>query len=88
MVSYLVPCSHVCFAVLFSIAITLLGEERAGLYTSLEYVAFCLFSLPLGVGDWLRIAIMASLDFSLNFLTNQSLIRHVCHLATTINCIH
>ena len=79
-------CCLTLFLVLMFVLLSCL--ERAGLYASLAYVAFCLFSLPLGVGDWLWIAIMASLDFSLNFLTNQSLIRRVCHLATTINCIH
>ena len=40
------------------------GEEGAGLCTSRAFVCFvralfCPFSLPLGVGDWLRFAIVA-----------------------------
>ena len=48
------PCSlSSCFFILFSIVITSLGEERAGLCASrvcFVCVSFCHFSLPLGVG--------------------------------------
>ena len=44
---------------------TSLGEEGAGLYPSRAFVclfctySFCNFSLPLGVGGWMRFVIMA-----------------------------
>ena len=48
----------------FSIAITLLGEERANLsafrtFVQLALVWFCLFPLPLGVWEGLRFVIVA-----------------------------
>ena len=48
----------------FSIAITLLGEERANLsafrtFVRLELVWFCLSPLPPGVWEWLRFVIVA-----------------------------
>ena len=48
----------------FSIAITSLGEERANLsafrtFARFARVWFCLFPLPLGVWDWLRLVIVA-----------------------------
>ena len=49
----------------FSIVITLVGEERAGLCTSRAFVClfytryFCPFSLSLDVGGWLRLVILA-----------------------------
>ena len=66
--SYLAHCSHV-FTVLFSIVITSLGEERAGLYASRAlvclscmryyyYFFFCIF-LFLFVSGRLRIVIVA-----------------------------
>ena len=50
--------------VLFSIVITSLGEERAGLCAFRAFVYFAcdnffLFSLPLCVRDWLRFVIVA-----------------------------
>ena len=53
-------CSCVC---LFSIAITLLGEERATLsafrmFVRFAFVWFCLFPLPLGVWVGLRLVIV------------------------------
>ena len=44
--------------------ITSLGEERAGLCVVLHTLMFVIFSLPLGVGGWLR----HSLDLSINLL--------------------
>ena len=58
------PCSlSSCFAIPFSIVITSLGEEGAGLCASRAFVcfvrvSFCHFSLPLGVGGWLRFVIV------------------------------
>ena len=55
--------------ILFSIVVTSLGEERAGLYVSLAFVClscvtFCVsFSLPLGVGCRLRSLIVDALRF-------------------------
>ena len=48
----------------FIIAITSLGEERANLsafrtFVQFALVPFCLFSLPLGVWDGLRLVIVA-----------------------------
>ena len=48
----------------FSIAITLLGEERANLsafrtFVRFALVWFCLFPLPLGVWEGLRFVIVA-----------------------------
>ena len=57
-----------CFVLVFfspfSIAITTLGKERAGLCILRAFVCFarvglCLFSLPLGVGEWLQLVIVA-----------------------------
>ena len=53
-----------CFFILFGIVITSLGEEGAGLCASRAFVCFvrvrfCHFSLPLGVGSWLRFVIVA-----------------------------
>ena len=55
-----------CFVIPFSIVITSLGEEGAGLCASrayiclfVLYVSFCHFSLPLGVVGWLRFVIVA-----------------------------
>ena len=62
--SYHAPCSHVLL-VLFNIVITSLGRERADLYASRAFVCLsCMtyvlsFSLPHGVGDWLRLVIVA-----------------------------
>ena len=53
------------FSVCFSILITSLGEEGAGLCASRTFnCVFCAciflsFSLPLGVGGWLRLVIVA-----------------------------
>ena len=64
-----VVCLTLCYFVLvffspFSIAITLLGEERANLsafctFVRFALVWFCLFSLPLGVWEGLRFVIVA-----------------------------
>ena len=48
----------------FHIVITSFGEERTGLCGFRGLVCFareglCLFPLPLGVGDWLRLVIVA-----------------------------
>ena len=48
----------------FSTAITSLGEERAGVcafraFICFPRIGFCLFSLPLGIREWLRLVIMA-----------------------------
>ena len=53
-----------CFFCLFSILITLLGEEGAGFcaYRTLlaMYTLICVtFSLPPGVGGWLRLLLVA-----------------------------
>ena len=54
-----------CFFIIFSIVITSLGEEGAGLCASRAFVcffvhvSFCHFSLPLGAGGWLRFVIVA-----------------------------
>ena len=37
------------------------------LFVCFVCVGFCHFSLPLGVGGWLRFVIVALLDFSINF---------------------
>ena len=63
MLSYLAPCSHV-FSVMFSIVITSLEEERAGLCVSrvfvyLACITFLSFSLPLGVRGHLWIVTLA-----------------------------
>ena len=57
-------CFVLFFLSSFSIAITLLGEERAGLCAFHVFVCFvlvglCLFPLPLGVRDWLQLVIVA-----------------------------
>ena len=54
----------------FSIANTSLGEERANLsafrtFFRFALVWFCLFPLPLGVWNGLRLVMWHSLDFSL-----------------------
>ena len=56
----------------FSIAITSLGEDRANLsafrtFVRFALVWFCLFPLPLGVGEGLRFVIVVLLHFSLTF---------------------
>ena len=61
--SYLVIL-FLCFSVHFSIAITLLGEERANLsafrtFVRFVLVGFCRFPLPLGVLEGLRFVIVA-----------------------------
>ena len=71
-------CSRVLcprFSVCFSILITSLGEENAGLCASrtlfvcfVRVLSVCPFSLPLGVEGWLRFMIVAYLDLSINFL--------------------
>ena len=53
-----------CIFQSFSIAITSLGDERANLsafrmFVWFVLVWFCLFSLPLGVSEGLRLAIVA-----------------------------
>ena len=59
------PCSlSSCFFIPFSIVITSLVEDGAGLCASREFVYFtpvnfCPISLPLGVSDWLRLLIVA-----------------------------
>ena len=60
------PCSlSSCFIIPFSIVITSLGEDGTGLCASRAFVclfctvSFCRFSLPLGVGGWLRFIIVA-----------------------------
>ena len=58
------PCSlSMCFFCPFSILITLLGEEGAGLcaYCLLAmHTLICVtFSLPPGVGGWLRLLLVA-----------------------------
>ena len=64
-----VLCHALCYFVLvfyspFSIAITLLGEERASLgafrmFVRFVLVWFCLFPLPLGVQEGLRFVTVA-----------------------------
>ena len=56
----------------FSIAITSLWEARANLngfrmFVRFALVWFCLFPLPLGVWEGLRLVTVHSLDFSLSF---------------------
>ena len=52
------------FFISFSIVITSFGEEGAGMCASRAFVVcflhviFCHFSLPLGVGGWLRFVIV------------------------------
>ena len=59
------PCSlSSCFFIPFSIVIISRGEEGGGLCASRAFVcfvrvSFCHFSLPLGVGGWLRFVIVA-----------------------------
>ena len=60
------PCAifFLCFSVLFSIAITLLGEERANLsafrtFDRFVLVWICRFPLPLDVWEGLRFVILA-----------------------------
>ena len=55
-----------CFVIPFSIVITSLGEELGSWSVCFSciclfvlYVSFCHFSLPLGVGVWLRFVIVA-----------------------------
>ena len=62
----LLPCSlSSCCFIPFSIAITLFGEDGAGLCASYAFVClfctcrFCPFSLPLGVWGWLRLVTVA-----------------------------
>ena len=63
---YVFPCVilFLCFSVLFGIAITSLGEERAFLSAFRTFVRFvlvwiCRFPLPLGVWEELRFVIVA-----------------------------
>ena len=63
---YVFPCVilFLCFFSPFSIAITLLGEERANLSAFRTFVRFvlvwiCRFPLPLGVWEGLRFVIVA-----------------------------
>ena len=62
---WIFPCSlSSCFVIPFSIMITSLGEEIAGLCAShalvcFVRVSFCHFSLPLGVRGWLRFVIVS-----------------------------
>ena len=63
---YVLPCAilFLCFFSPFSIAITLLGEERANLSAFRTFVRFvlvwiCRFPLPLGVWEGLRFVIVA-----------------------------
>ena len=63
----------------FSIAITSLWEERANLIAFRTFVRFalvwyCLFPIPLGVWEGLRLVIGASLDFSYTFFLNNILL--------------
>ena len=60
------PCSlSSCFFSPFTIVITSLGEEGAGLCASRAFVCLfapvnvCPFSLPLGISGWLRLVIVA-----------------------------
>ena len=62
------------FSLLFSIVITSLGEEGAGLCASRPFVFyfarvnFSPFLLPLGVRDWLRFVIVALPGFFYQFV--------------------
>ena len=60
---YVLPCVilFLCFTILLSIAISLLGEERANLRDFRTFVRFVLvwFSLSLGVWKGLRFVIVA-----------------------------
>ena len=61
---YALPCFVRVFVSTFSIAITLLGKERAslgafGTFVRFALVWFCLFPLPLGVWDGLRFVTVA-----------------------------
>ena len=63
---YVFPCVilYLCFSVLFGIAITSFGEERANLIAFRTFVRFvlvwiCRFPLPLGVWEGLRFVIVA-----------------------------
>ena len=77
---YVLPCVilFLCFSVLFSIAITSLGEERAILsafHTVVRFVLvwICRFPLPLSVWEGLRFVIVALPGlFSYLFLNNKS----------------
>ena len=69
------PCSlSMCFFCPFSILITLLGEEGAGicayraLFVSYTHVNLCQFFFPPGVKGWLRILLF--LDFSVYLFVN------------------
>ena len=42
------------------------------LFVCIVRVSFCHFSLPLGVGGWLRFVIVFSLDFSINLFEKQN----------------
>ena len=60
------------FFILFSIAITSLGEERANLSVFRTFVRFvlvwiCRFPLPLGIWEGLRFVIVALPGLSLTF---------------------
>ena len=82
------PCSlSSCFVIPFSIVITWLGEEGAGLCASRAFVccccclrvSFCHLSLPLGVRDWLRFVIVAlpGLFYSLFYVYIQPIIKNL-----------
>ena len=77
---YVLPCVilFLCFFSPFSTAITSLGEERANLsafrtFVRFALVWFCLFPLPRGVWEGLRLVIMAlpGLSFYLFFVLNM-----------------
>ena len=80
------------FFILFSIVITSLEEEEAGLCASRAFVClfvrvrFCHFSLPLGVVGWLRFMIVHSLDFSINSLLLCNKIFRILLLHVTVFC--
>ena len=52
-------CLFVCFSVLFSNVSSPLGEKRAGLFASREFVCLLCTSLSLGVRYWLRLVLVA-----------------------------
>ena len=60
----------------FSILTTSLGEERANLSAFLFW--FCLFPLPLGVWEGLRLVIVALLDFSPTLFSYMAFLDIIC----------
>ena len=94
------PCSlSSCFLISFSIVIASLGEEGAGLCASRAFVCLflhvlvCHFSLPLGVGGWLRLDAVCDCGtpwtFLLTFIAQnlqngQCSQDHVAHLCSRI----